>query len=94
MGHLLIDQGLPADSQRFQLAHQLTALALREDISAIVEQAGLKTPAARQLLSVGLANYAAGALLMPYEAFRTAARTVRHDMDRLRQMFGVSFEQA
>lgn len=94
MGHLLIDQGLPADSQRFQLAHQLTALALREDISAIVEQAGLKTAAARQLLSVGLANYAAGALLMPYEAFRTAARTVRHDIDRLRQSFGVSFEQA
>jgi XRE family transcriptional regulator, fatty acid utilization regulator len=94
MGHLLIDQGLPADSQRFQLAHQLTALALREEISAIVEQAGLKTPAARQLLSVGLANYAAGALLMPYEAFRTAARTVRHDIDRLRQSFGVSFEQA
>ena len=94
MGHLLIDQGLPADSQRFQLAHQLTALALREEISAIVEQAGLKTPAACQLLSVGLANYAAGALLMPYEAFRTSARTVRHDIDRLRQSFGVSFEQA
>jgi predicted transcriptional regulator len=85
---------LPADSQRFQLAHQLTALALREEISAIVEQAGLRTAAARQLLSVGLANYAAGALLMPYEAFGTSARTVRHDIDRLRQSFGVSFEQA
>jgi predicted transcriptional regulator len=31
---------------------------------------------------------------MPYGRFRTEARTVRHDIDRLRQVFGVSFEQA
>jgi predicted transcriptional regulator len=45
-------------------------------------------------LSVGLANYAAGALLMPYTRFRAAALDSRHDIDRLRQQFGVSFEQA
>ncbi|HSX56434.1 MAG TPA: short-chain fatty acyl-CoA regulator family protein, partial [Sphingomonas sp.] len=58
------------------------------------EGSGLASPAARELLSLGLANYAAGALLMPYSAFRAAAREVRHDIDRLRQRFGVSFEQA
>ncbi|MFM7029001.1 MAG: short-chain fatty acyl-CoA regulator family protein [Chakrabartia sp.] len=94
MGHLVIDPAQPAESQRFQLAHQLSALALRDEISAVVEEAGLRTAAARQLLSVGLANYAAGALLMPYEIFRTEARAVRHDIDRLCQRFGVSFEQA
>jgi len=94
MGHLIIDQGQPVESQRFQLAHQLSALALHDEISLVVEQAGLRTAAARQLLSVGLANYAAGALLMPYTRFREDARTVRHDIDRLRQQFGVSFEQA
>ena len=31
---------------------------------------------------------------MPYGAFRDTAREVRHDIDRLRQRFGVSFEQA
>lgn len=94
MGHLVVDQGQPVESQRFQLAHQLAALALRGEISAIVEGAKLRTAASRQLLSVGLANYAAGALLMPYARFREEARSVRHDIDRLRQLFGVSFEQA
>lgn len=93
MGHLIIDQGQPPESRRFQLAHQLTAIALREDISTVVEGARLRTAAARQLLFVGLANYAAGALLMPYARFREAARNMRHDIDRLRQSFGVSFEQ-
>jgi XRE family transcriptional regulator, fatty acid utilization regulator len=94
MGHLVIDQSQPAESQRFQLAHQLVALALQDDISSVVESAGLRTASSRQLLFVGLANYAAGALLMPYARFRQEARHCRHDIDRLRQSFGVSFEQA
>jgi XRE family transcriptional regulator, fatty acid utilization regulator len=94
MGHLVLDQSQPIESQRFQLAHQLVALALRDEISAVVEGAKLRNAASRQLLSVGLANYAAGALLMPYARFRDEARKVRHDIDRLRQSFGVSFEQA
>jgi XRE family transcriptional regulator, fatty acid utilization regulator len=94
MGHLIIDQSQPAESQRFQLAHQLVALALQDDISGVIERAGLRTASARQLLFVGLANYAAGALLMPYARFREEARNLRHDIDRLRQSFGVSFEQA
>ncbi len=93
-GHLVIDQSQPAESQRFQLAHQLVAIALKQDIDLVVENAGLRSVSSRQLLSVGLANYAAGALLMPYSKFRQEARNLRHDIDRLRQSFGVSFEQA
>ena len=88
MGHLTIDPGQPAESRRFQLAHQLAALALAREIAAVVEASPLRTAAARQLLHVGLANYAAGALLMPYTRFREAARSLRHDIDRLRQRFG------
>jgi transcriptional regulator with XRE-family HTH domain len=94
MGHLTIDPGQPAESRRFQLAHQLAALALKDEIAAVIEDAALRTAAARQLLFVGLCNYAAGALLMPYQRFRAEARKVRHDIDRLAQAFGVSFEQA
>lgn len=94
MGHLTIDPGQPSESRRFQLAHQLAALALKEEIAAVVENARLNSAASRQLLFVGLCNYAAGALLMPYRRFRSAARSVRHDIDRLAQQFGVSFEQA
>jgi len=94
MGHLVIDQSQPAESRRFQLAHQLAAIGLRDEISVVVEAARLRSPASRQLLSVGLANYAAGAILMPYARFRAEARVMRHDIDRLCQAFNVSFEQA
>ena len=43
MGHLVVDQSQPAESQRFQLAHQLVALALKDEISAVIEGAGLRT---------------------------------------------------
>ncbi|HRE36620.1 MAG TPA: ImmA/IrrE family metallo-endopeptidase, partial [Sphingopyxis terrae] len=69
-------------------------LALAREIAAVIEASPLRTAAARQLLHVGLANYAAGAVLMPYAAFRASARAVRHDIDRLRLDYGVSFEQA
>lgn len=93
MGHLTIDPGQPIESRRFQLAHQLAALALKDEIAAVVEGAALRSAASRQLLFVGLCNYAAGALLMPYRRFRQEARALRHDIDRLAQAFGTSFEQ-
>ena len=91
---LHVDYTQPPASARFQIAYQLGALSLGEEIRRISETAELRTSAARQLLQVGLSNYAAGALLMPYERFRKAAREVRHDIDRLCLTFGTSFEQS
>lgn len=93
MAHLVIDPGQPSASRRFQLAYQLAELALRDQIARVVSDAKLRTAAARQLLFVGLCNYAAGAILMPYMAFREEARRLRHDIDQLAQGFGTSFEQ-
>ncbi len=45
------------------------------------------------LARIGLLNYVAGALLMPYEPFLEAARAARHDIEALAARFGVSFEQ-
>jgi predicted transcriptional regulator/transcriptional regulator with XRE-family HTH domain len=91
--HLDLDSTQPIESGRFQLAYQVAALALSDTIADIVEASALQSDAARHLLAIGLGNYAAGALLMPYERFRTAARDLRHDVDRLRLMFHTSFEQ-
>ncbi len=92
-GVLAIDPALPAESRAFQIAHQLARIELARPIAAVSDAAGLRLPEAGRLLAVGLANYAAGAILMPYEAFRGEARAVRHDIDRLRRRFSVSFEQ-
>ena len=93
-GLLTLGAAQPAETRRFMLAHQLAQLALADEIAAVAGVARLRAAEARPLLSVGLANYAAGALLMPYGRFRETARTMRHDIDRLCQRFGVSFEQA
>lgn len=91
---LALNGALPPESRAFLLAHRLVRYEFANEMRLVVENAGMTSPAARELLRVGLANYAAGALLMPYGAFRAAAREVRHDIDQLRQRFGVSFEQA
>lgn len=91
---LTLDAAQPAATRRFQLAHQLASVALADDIALVIAQSDLASEASAALLAVGLANYAAGALLMPYEAFRSAALAERHDIDRLTRRFGVSFEQA
>lgn len=92
---LTLDATLLPESRRFQLAHRLAAIVFADEIARIVATAEIDggTPA-RNLLRIGLANYAAGALTMPYTAFRAAARETRHDIDRLSRRFGVSFEQA
>ncbi|WP_181814813.1 helix-turn-helix domain-containing protein [Sphingomonas aracearum] len=89
-GRLLLDPAQPPETLLFALAHQLARHEFAEPIATIAAAAG---PAAEELLAAGLTNYAAAALLMPYERFRAAAREVRHDIDRLRLRFGTSFEQ-
>ena len=91
---LAVNSALPPESRAFLLAHRLVRYEFENEMRQVVETSGLLAPASRELLNIGLANYAAGALLMPYGAFRETARAVRHDIDRLRQRFGVSFEQA
>lgn len=42
---------------------------------------------------IGLANYFAGALIMPYTRFLREAQALRYDIQRLQYRFGSSFEQ-
>ncbi|HEU0067491.1 MAG TPA: short-chain fatty acyl-CoA regulator family protein [Sphingomonas sp.] len=90
---LILNATQSHESRRFLIAHRLAALAFAPTIDAILADAPAD-PETRRLLHIGLANYAAGALVMPYEAFRDAARATRHDIDRLSRRFAVSFEQA
>ena len=90
---LTIDAGQPPSGIRFQLAYHVVTSSLSKDIEHIASSASLRTVTARELLKVGLSNYAAGAILMPYEKFRMAAREHRHDVDRLGLIFRTSFEQ-
>ena len=91
---LTLSEQLPRESRGFQLAFQLVLLEAREAVESVLETAAPTTPEAAQLIRIGLLNYAAGAVLMPYAAFASTVRQMRHDMDAAARHFGVSFEQA
>ena len=80
-------------SRGFQMAYQIAVLLLAEPIEQELSLAGLRSQEARDVCRVGLGNYAAGALLMPYRTFAARAAAVRHDVERLGQEFDVSLEQ-
>lgn len=90
---LHIGAGQPATGIRFQIAYHVAAMTLGPLIREIAAAARLRSEVARELLTVGLANYAAGAVLMPYGHFRRLAREFRHDVDRLSLFYETSFEQ-
>ncbi|HTV90293.1 MAG TPA: short-chain fatty acyl-CoA regulator family protein [Stellaceae bacterium] len=91
---LALAETLPRESRGFYMAFQLALLEARDAVEAIVGEAAPSSPQAAMLIRIGLLNYVAGAVLMPYIAFRDAARELRHDMEALAARFGVSFEQA
>ena len=91
---LTLSESLPRESRGFHMAFQLVLLEARDAIEAVLRDAAPSSPEAGMLIRIGLLNYAAGALLMPYDAFLTAARALRHDMEAVAARFGVSFEQA
>ncbi|KTR82955.1 XRE family transcriptional regulator [Novosphingobium barchaimii] len=90
---LTVNSAQAQDSLRFHLAWHVASIVFREEIAAIIANAVVTSDTSRNLLSIGLGNYAAGAILMPYGAFRLIARDYRHDIDRLRHAFGTTFEQ-
>ncbi|HTR17713.1 MAG TPA: short-chain fatty acyl-CoA regulator family protein [Acetobacteraceae bacterium] len=90
---LVLAEGASPESRRFWMAHVLGLIEQRETIARLVTGARLGTEAAAGLARVGLANYFAGALVLPYRRFLHAAQAVRHDIERLQGMFGASFEQ-
>ncbi|MCB5944159.1 short-chain fatty acyl-CoA regulator family protein [Acidocella sp. KAb 2-4] len=91
---LTLSEDLPRESRGFQMAFQLALLEAREPVEKIVKRANPTTRDAAELLRIGLLNYIAGALLMPYEPTLAAARERRYDVDALTARFGVSYEQA
>lgn len=90
---LHLSEMLPTSSRCFQLAHQIALLGWRTEIDKLASTGKFTTTEADQLARSALANAFAGALMMPYERFREAAETSRHDMDVLQYRFGASFEQ-
>lgn len=77
----------------FQIAHQIALLEHSALIDQIIHEANFRTSEAREICRLGLANYFAGATLMPYSDFHSTALSLRHDLVNLSTTFDASIEQ-
>lgn len=78
----------------FQAVSQLALVAEAELIGQVVRTAPFTDPVTTRLARIGLANYFAGAVLLPYAAFLAAAQRTRYDIELLAAEFDVGFETA
>ncbi|TCN46277.1 hypothetical protein EV641_12152 [Rhodococcus sp. SMB37] len=89
---LTLARRLTPGQRAFQLATQLAFIAHADTIDAIVADADTLPERSRALARVGLANYFAGALILPYTQFLRSAEAMRYDIDHLGAKFEVGFE--
>lgn len=83
---------LSAGQRAFQLATQLALLTQGSTIDAELASADNLSPESLPIARIGMANYFAGALLLPYERFRRAAEAARYDVEVLGMAFEVGVE--
>ncbi|WP_299730581.1 helix-turn-helix transcriptional regulator [uncultured Tateyamaria sp.] len=92
-GTLSISTRATHQSQTFQLLLQVALVRQDPLLEATLDLARFHSNEARAIAKIGLANYFAGAALMPYTAFLEAAQATRHDLEQLATGFGASIEQ-
>ncbi|ENP48246.1 hypothetical protein C077_01132 [Brucella abortus 80/108] len=83
----------PATTRNFQIAFQIAELEMESLVTAIARQADFRSAEAVEICKIGLRNYFAGALVLPYQTFLAAAKELRHDLELLASRFGASLEQ-
>lgn len=78
----------------FQLATQVAMLRFDRDVAELVKAPRFSSQETEGLARIGLANYFAGALIMPYRKFLASAERLRYDIELLGEEYGVGFETA
>ncbi|MBS9532861.1 acetate metabolism transcriptional regulator RamB [Mycobacterium sp. M1] len=76
----------------FKMATELAFLEFDELIDSLVEEGKFTSKDSRTLARMGLANYFAAAIVLPYGQFHDSAETFRYDIERLSAFFRVSYE--
>ncbi|WP_139830330.1 short-chain fatty acyl-CoA regulator family protein [Mycobacterium triplex] len=89
---LYLARWLHPGQRAFQLATQIALLTQAELINGLIAGDDQLSEDARGVARIGLANYFAGALLLPYRRFLAAAEHMRYDIDQLARRFEVGFE--
>ena len=80
---LYLSSDLTAGQRAFHMATQVAFLEQGDELDRLTAQADFSGEEARRLARIGLANYFAGAVILPYQPFLTAAETLCYDIERL-----------
>ena len=88
-----ISAQLRSENRTFALAYQLALVEFATVIERMVAAAAPPDEGVKQLLHMSLANYAAGAIMMPYGRFLASAEQHRYSIDRLCGEYGANVEQ-
>ena len=89
----LISSQLRSENRLFALAYQLASAEFAPLLDRMVAEAAPPDEGIRQLLHMSLANYAAGAIMLPSGRFLASAETYRYSIDRLCGEYGANVEQ-
>ncbi|GAU70831.1 putative Xre family transcriptional regulator [Streptomyces sp. NBRC 110611] len=89
---LHLSHRLRPGQQAFRMATQLALLEFADELSALASEDYEQGATTWSLARIGIANYTAAALILPYRAFHTAAEEMRYDLERLTDRFGLGYE--
>lgn len=90
---LALSSYMAAPTRCFQLALQIAQLHAGATVDRVLAGAGFRSAEAAEICRIGLHNYFAAALILPYGQFHRAAQELRHDLELLAVRFGASLEQ-
>lgn len=89
---LRLSAHLRPGQQAFRMATQLAYLEHDQLLDQVAGPAATADPTTGALLRIGLANYFAAALVLPYGEFHRIAEAFRYDVERLADHFAMGFE--
>ncbi|MET8516298.1 short-chain fatty acyl-CoA regulator family protein [Streptomyces sp. NPDC005077] len=89
---LHLSSRLRPGQRAFRMATQLALLEYGNDIDRLAAEDFPPGSPTHALARIGVANYFAAALILPYGAFHTAAEEARYDIERLTDRFGLGYE--
>lgn len=89
---LHLSSRLRPGQRAFRMATQIALLEFGGELSAYAGEDFEEGSESWKLARIGVANYFAAALILPYRGFLAAAEEVRYDIERLTDRFGMGYE--
>ncbi|WP_374772344.1 short-chain fatty acyl-CoA regulator family protein [Streptomyces sp. NBC_01310] len=89
---LHLSNRLRPGQQAFRMATQLALIEYGAELDRPATEDFPPGSPVHALARIGIANYFAAALILPYTAFHTAAEEFRYDIERLTDHFGIGYE--